>query len=232
MDEVVQNDVVSEETALPTPDVLPKEGGAPDQPLSEARVRELLSELVEPFKRQAQSASDRAQAALDRARLAEDTLAGMEGGLREIDPDATELARLKARDRHYQARDAFERQRQQMVAVDQSFHANMHQFITEAGVDPNDKGIDWGNDAKDYWEKQRRILVSVGKIQKGKIDRTKQDAEDKVAKERREAGIDSVDSSASLGAGGSDAEFLKKFGAGEIPYNKQNVERADKIMKK
>jgi len=229
--EDVQKDDVSKETPLPPPDVLP-ESGAPDQPLTRAMVKELISEAVEPFKRQAQSASDRAQDAQDRARLAEETLAGIEG----LDPDATELATLRARDKHYQARNVQERQRQQMDVFAKNFRANMNQFITEMGIDPNEKGIDWGDDAKDYLTKQQRILASVGKIQKesGKAseEKLKQDQKDFEAKIRKDLGLDSVDTSASLGAGGSDAEFLKKFGTGELPYSKENVERANKIMNK
>ena len=102
------------------------------------------------------------------------------------------------------------------------------------GVDPNDKRIDWGSDAKDYFDAEGRISASVAKILKEDVEtqanRIKQEAADKIAKANE--AVDSVETSASGGAGGSDAEFLSKFGKGEVPYSKESAERAKKIMNK
>lgn len=230
--EVVQPDVVPEGTIPPEPEVQP-------EPLTEAKIREIITDATKEAKREIQSVKDKARAEVEaaqgRAGLAEDTLAGLEKeGI--VDSETTELNRLRARDKHYQTREAQAYQRQQMEVFAKNFRANMNQFITEMGVDPDDKRIDWGDDVRDYLSKQQRILASVGKIGKetkeGFEKRVKQEAEDKVARDRKEAGIDSVDTSASLGAGGSDAEFQRKFGAGELPYSKENVERSKKIMNK
>jgi len=231
--EDVQPTVVSEETTALGGDKPPEE-----QPLTEAKIKEIIGEATKEAKREIQSVKDKARAEIEaaqvRARLAEETLAGIEG----LDPDATEVAKLRARDKHYQAREAQAYQRQQMDVFAKNFRANMNQFITEMGIDPNDKGIDWGDDARDYLTKQQRILASVGKLQKESAEtlkqRVKQEAEDRVAKERREAGIDSVDTSASMGAGKSiptDKEALGKWVANlsteEYEKLKPNI---DKMM--
>ncbi len=45
--------------------------------------------------------------------------------------------------------------------------------------------------------------------------------------------VNSVETSASVGAvSGSDAEFVKKFGNGDVPLSKENVARYNKIKEK
>lgn len=229
--EGVQSDVVSEETTPPEAEV---------QPLTEARIKEIIAQATEEGKREIQSVKDKAraeiEAALGRATLAEDTLAGFETGLKEIDPDATELAKYKARDRAHQAREAQERQRQQGATFRKAFYESETQSIIDFGVDPNDKRIDWGEDAPDPIVARRRISASVALIHKetakGAEDKLTQRQQEFEAKTRKDLGLDSVDTSASVGVGGSDAEFQRDFASGKLPYTKANAERANKIMNK
>lgn len=212
------------------------------QPLTEERIQQLLQEVAsvtEAAKREIQSAKDKGRAeveqALTRAQLAEETLAGVkaEGGL---DSETTELAQLRAKDKVYRTREAQTGQMQRQAAFDQAFQGNMNQFITSMGIDPGDKRIDWGSDKRDYLTKQQAILASVVKIQKENAEaietKLKKELDDKFTQLRKEAGFETHDTSTSAGVGGGDAEFLKKFGAGEVPYTKENVERANKIINK
>ena len=73
------------------------------------------------------------------------------------------------------------------------------------------------------------ILLQV--LSGTKLDAVHKDADEKLAKERKEQGLDSVDTSIPVGGGLSDAEFSKKFGSGELPSTKENIERANKIQK-
>jgi len=90
-----------------------------------------------------------------------------------------------------------------VTAFNQKFDEQMGQFITNMGIDVNDKRLDKGADAKDYWEKQQRILASVSKIQK----ENQKDAEEKLtqqqkdfeAKIRKDLGLDTEDTSTPTG---------------------------------
>lgn len=183
----------------------------PFTPEQDAKLQQMLSEASstakEAGRREMQGIKDREVATADRkARLAESKSAGYESSFANLDEDTrkdVELAQLKSRDQYYQSRESEETQRQQVAAFDQSFHTNLNQFITSMGVDPNDKGIDWGDDATDYLAKQQRVLSSVAKIQKvnAKVteDKKTQDFKELEAKLRKDLGLDSVDTSTSAG---------------------------------
>jgi len=230
----VQPDVVSEGT--PSPEAEKPQA----QPLTEERIQQIVDERlgsakqeVERARRELQSWKDRTSNEVERARLAEETLASYQAGFRDIDPDNAELMRLKASDKAYKMTEYQRQQRQQAENFDRSFLGNMSQTIAEMGVDPNDKRIDWGERKGDYLADQRKILASAVKISKenAKVaqDKSVQQQKDREDKEREE--VDSVDTSASVGVGGSDKDFLEKFGRGEVPYNKENVARVNKITK-
>jgi len=240
---VVQPDATSKEGEA-LPEVKPPEGGEPQpQPLEE-QIKQLTDQLAEQTnlsKREIQSFKDKAlreiESAQARAGLAEDTLAGLE---KDTDPEAAELHRLRASDKYHRNLGAAQAQRQQAEAFDKSFQENVTQFITQMGVDPNDKRIDWGIDAKDYLSKQQRILTSIGKIQQENQAETQKKLEsdlgqrqkDFEGKIRKDLGLDTEETGVSPGVGGTDADFLDKFGKGELPYTKENVDRANKIMNK
>lgn len=185
-------------------------------------------------------AQARVSLAEDRANRAEGTLEEMESGFKATDPEAAEKARLQAEVGYYRKQGATQAQRQQADAFDKSFQENMDQFITQMGIDPNDKRIDRGIDAKDYLSKQQRILTSVGKIQQEDAEKTKkvleegldQRQKDFEAKIRKDLGLDTEETGVSPGVGGTDTDFLDKFGKGELPYTKENVDRANKLLSK
>jgi len=77
-------------------------------------------------------------------------------------------------------------------------------------------------------------LTSVARIQKENIkaagEKQKQEFKDLEAGLRKDLGLDSVDTSTSTGVSGSDADFQKKWNAGEIPASKENIARINKIL--
>jgi len=245
--EDVQPDAASKEGEA-LPEEKPPEGGEPQpQPLSpelEEKIKQVVAEATatatEAARREIQSLKDKARAEVEtaqaRAALAEGTLAGVEA---ETDPQALELAKLRAKDKVYAQRDVLSVRRQQAETFDKNFRENMNQFVTSMGVDPANKGIDWGENSKDYLEKQRRILASVTKIQKENQDKDRKVLEDNLTQQqkdfetkiRKDLGLDSEETSVSAGASGTDADFLDKFGKGELPYTKENKERAQKLLK-
>ena len=198
----VQSDVVSEETTLP--EVLPSpEVEEVEKPLTMKQLEEILTKTLEPISRRIQGADDRSQAALDRARMLEEISTDIGKGFAEADPEGAESAKLKARVKFYEQRDAMIRQQQAAMTHHQRFLDNMKQFIVESGVDVNDKGIDWGKDTRDYIEMQDRILTSVAKVQKEKSkvgeSKASQKAKDLENLARKE--VDSVETLTPMGAG-------------------------------
>jgi len=207
-----KNDVQQEEAQTETESTetgtQETEEKAQPQFLTREEVQQMLAEERERIK---QSSRDIARREIGTARrgqkFAEDTLAGYDTGLGQLDPEQAQSIKAQAELAAYRRKEAEDAQRQQMATFDKSFHDNITQFITSAGLDPTDKRIDWAEDVQgDYLTKQQRILASVSKAQKedasSKEEKKKQEAEDVKAKEREE--IDSVDTSASGGAGTKD----------------------------
>jgi uncharacterized membrane-anchored protein YjiN (DUF445 family) len=185
------------------------------QSLSQEAIAKMIQDAVAPIKevtaRNIQSVKDKAAAEIDkanrRAGIAEITLNQIRGRLKESNPEfATELeiSELRTRDQHYQQRDLEDQARQQQTQFEQSFKTNLNQFVTELGVDPGDKRIDWGDDAPNYLERQGRILNSVAKIQKAEagkaLESVNQQIKDAETRLRKELGLDSVDTSHSVGS--------------------------------
>lgn len=229
------------------PEVKPPEGEKPQPPSLEEQIKQLTDKLAEETnlsKREIQSFKDKALKEIGdaqaRTQLAEESLAGIEAGFKETDPEAAELARLRTSDAQHRRMGTATQQRQQAETFDRSFQENMNQFITQLGVDPNDKRIDWGTDARDYLSKQQRILTSVTNIQQENLTKAQKTLEDSVTQQikdaevriRKDAGLDTEETGVSAGISGTDTDFIDKFGTGELPYTKENVDRANKILNK
>lgn len=242
--EDIQPDATSQGDA--STEVKPPEGGEPQpQPLTEERIKQIVTEATtaatEVAKREIQSVKDKARQEVEDAQarvgFAEDALVNLG---KDTDPEAVELARLRASDAQHRRMGAVTQQRQQAEVFDRSFQENINQFITQMGVDPNDKRIDWGTDAKDYLSKQQRILTSVGSIQQENLTKAQRTLEDSITQQvkdaevriRKDAGLDTEETGVSPGISGTDADFIDKFGKGELPYTKENVDRANKILNK
>ncbi len=227
--------VSTETTTPPNPEVAAA--------LAEAKaIRAELAQLVEDSKRQIQSAKDRARAEVEsaqkRARIAESTYTATRQELGNLDPDSMtklELARYKAAEQARIQAEQEEGVRLQQEAFHTQFNSSLMELITDMGLDPKDKRIDWATDAANYLDAQKRVLKSAVKIQKENIKTLEASIPQKLkeaeAKLRKDLGLDSVDTTTSVGvAGSSDAKFLKDFGAGDLPMTKANFERYKKIQ--
>lgn len=209
----------------------------------EEQVAKAMEGQLETFSRKMQSQSDRVLARIQRE--AETTASVADSALANMDADLdTEVAkpRPRARAQHLGQLQMRRQQEQQMDQAVEGFDSTLTQYVQSLGIDPNDKNIDWAKDASlpngmpDFQTRQAKILASVGKLQKENAELAVQKAEDRFRELetnlRKELELDKVDTTASAGGGGgSDAEFLKKFGSGDVPYTKENEERAKKLMK-
>jgi len=179
------------------------------EPLTEAKVAQMLVEAREADKKHFQSLADtviakanrEARDARTKAGAAEASRVAMKQQLLKTNPQAKQaldFADAQARLQYYDSKEAED-------TFSNQFYGNLKEDIVNRGIDPTDKRIDWGEDAKDTFETQKRVLASVAKIQKDDevSDRRKfeQRMEDKFAQLSKDAGIDSVRTDISGGAG-------------------------------
>lgn len=225
-EEGTPSEVVASEEKLPE-----------EQPLTREEVLRLVAEGTERAKeagrREMQRLKDREVGqALNRAKFAEDTLVNMQAGFSELDPQAAEATRLRGVERYYQGEARRQQLEQQIEVAKQAFYGSMAKSLEEMGVDVKDERIDWGTDAPDLVTAQHRILSSVGKIQresaKTKDIENEQWKKDTLVALRREMGLDSPDTTTPTGVG-TDAEFMKKFGAGDLLLTQANLDKYNKI---
>ena len=111
----------------------------------------------------------------------------------------------------------------------QEFFETLEDHVSELGIDRADTRIDWGRDAREIKEANKRFHKSLAKIQKEDstsleekiLKRIRSEQEDEKARQRREDGIDSVDTTVSGGAG------IKKnldalYASGDITWSEYN----------
>ena len=181
------------------------------QPLTEDILKQRIDEAVgkalgeqtEKAKREIQSVKDKSkteiEALIRRASVAETTLQGIVPELDEETRTKLELQQLRGTVAQHQTREQQEEAKRQYDEFHQTFNAQMTEFITDAGIDPADKRIDWGKDARDPMEMQHKIHTSVTKIlkenKKTEDEKRSQDLKDLEAKLRKDLGLDSVDTS-------------------------------------
>ena len=208
MNEDIQPAVVSEGTPAPTEAAPVTEAAPESQSLTQESVAQMvqaeLAKATEAAKREIQSIKDKARAEVDqhlrKSQLAEATLNQVRSKLKDADPafaEQLEVEELRVRDRAYRSQEQELAAYQQQAQFDQQFKQNLSQFVSGLGVNPEDKRVDWGDDAPNYLEKQNRILASVVKIQQdeSKVAATKRSQEFKELemKLRKDLGLDSVD---------------------------------------
>jgi hypothetical protein len=207
-EQIVQPDAAST-GAAPTAEP-PKVEPAP-QPSQDEIIKQTVSKLVaeelakhtEVSKREIQSIKDRSIAEVERARkVAEDNYANAMRTVAGDDPELQTKAQLAA----YQAQARINQQRQyedmshrQQSEFDRNFKDANTQFVTDIGLDLNDKRIDWGDGEGNYLERMKRIQKSVAVIAKEERKTIEEKAQktikEELAKLKKEFGIDSVDTS-------------------------------------
>ena len=110
-------------------------------------------------------------------------------------------------------------------------------IIEKFGIDPNDKRLDLAEDAEDSIVATDRIMSSISTNMKEDAkkadEKRSQELKDFEVRIRKDLGVDSADNTASSGAGtSSDADFIEKYGKGDLPFTQENLDRANKILNK
>jgi len=111
----------------------------------------------------------------------------------------------------------------------QEFFDTLEDHVNELGIDRADQRIDWGRDAKDIKEANRRFHKSLAKIQKEDsssieeriLKKIRSEQEEEKARQRQEDGIDSVDTTVSGGAG-TKKNYDKLYAEGDITWAEYN----------
>ncbi len=248
--------VIQPAEQVPQEQVQPKpaETKPAEQPLNEERIKQLVEEATakavaaakEIGRRELQSQQERNKAEMARiarrAQTAESVLGAARARIQSADPEVAkemELAELRAKEQSHSVQEQEEIAARQQAEFHSQFQSGLTQYAVTLGIDPKDNRIDWGDGAPNYLVAQQRVLDSLAKIQKentqsaqSALEKRLKDLETKVGKVTTEENIEanSVETTTSPGVvAGSDAEFLKKWGSGDLPYTKANEERFKRL---
>ncbi len=204
-----QPEVPAETTTVsetPPPKVAPVVPPAPKYLTMEDAER-LMAQAVQKAQgtdwQKIQAAQDRAEAAIRRNRELEAELNTVSASLEQIDPEMKEkleLTRYRTRERNQVQLDAEEQVEQRKQATYNKFFADHVETLKEAGIDPADKRIDWGQPGEyltDLTSVNRKITRSMVAIQKEREAAIAQREKDKYISSRRE--LESVDRTPSVG---------------------------------
>lgn len=232
----VQKDEVSEETESKTEtEETETEEEVKPQYVTKEDLQQMLAEERDKIK---QSARDISRSQIERARASDDIAGDFEESLGDIDPEQKGRIKAEAKLKRYERRDREEAQRQAAEQAIKDFEGSLTEHITDLGLNPNDKRLDWDKDLPIatpgyFYTRQSKLLKSVAKIQKEEAkaadEKRSQEMKDMEDRLRKEFGGDSVDTSASGGASGSDGDFLAKWNSGELEATKENLARAKKL---
>ncbi len=243
--EVQKEQVSSEEQVSPEvkPEDKPKEEPREEpqpQPLTEERLQQILAQDRE---RTRQSSRDIARTEIDeanrRVRRAEAETLAYKSSFDGLDEDAkkeAELNLLRSQGKEYQSFMQDEEQRRRAESYRQTLQTSLVENVKALGIDPDDKRIDWAENETDFLAGRSKFDASVAKILKEEKGVTEKKMTDdfKVleANLRKDLGLDKVDTTTTASGGDADTEFMSKFGKGDVPFTKENKERAEKLMKK
>uniref|UniRef100_A0A6M3JB86 Uncharacterized protein n=1 Tax=viral metagenome TaxID=1070528 RepID=A0A6M3JB86_9ZZZZ len=221
--------------------------------LTEERVQQLIAEAtlkaVEQGKtlgkREMQAIKDREVGEIKRkADLAERRAKSYETGFTDLDEDTRsriETQKAKSELDFYKSREQEEETKKQQEAYFERLNQSLKDEVTALGVDPSDKRIDYAEDAKDYFDGRKRFSESLSKIIKSEKENLEKSLLSKADERfkaletdfRKQHGLDSQDTTTPTGVvNESEADFMAKFGSGELPTNKVNVKRYEEIQKK
>lgn len=213
------------------------EGNAPEvtqqeqAALTEDKVRQMIAEATAKAVEQAREQGRRElQSAQDRNKAIQRRLGITEKRLKETDPDAIEHIELE----DYKAGKAEDESRRANEEAFNAFKAKTSELLKEFDVDPDNKAIDWGENAPTFQEAYERVWKSAKKIraefEKSSSTRKEAELEAKItARIRRELELDSVDTSNGGGVTG-DTAWKSKWASGELPATKENLAKAKKLL--
>uniref|UniRef100_A0A6M3IUI6 Uncharacterized protein n=1 Tax=viral metagenome TaxID=1070528 RepID=A0A6M3IUI6_9ZZZZ len=225
-----------------TPEVAVPEGTT-EQPSEtvEQQVARLVAEKTNEITRKFQSEKDREIAksqrevadAQRRAQQYQNILSSSKQALGELDPEMAvkvRLAELEAKERLGASFEQQEIQRRKFEETQNAFTQNLRMFIESDGLDPNDKRLDWGTSSEPLLTRQQKVLASVSKIHKDDAKTVDDRIKDRIAEERKEKGLDSVD--VAQGAASSKmtaASFARDYN--DLDKRAEMIKNVDKIYK-
>jgi len=138
----------------------------------------------------------------------------------DMDPDAARILESEL--------SGVYRQKQEEESKAQ-FHQVLYEQLSDLGIDPKDERVDWGEGAGAFNEAFSRFNKSVNKIVKADIqaarEKAKQEADEKLQKERKDAGLDSVETTIPVGIS------TKTFTTEQISDRKFWEAHKDEILK-
>lgn len=85
--------------------------------------------------------------------------------------------------------DAQDQQKAEIAAIDEDFRASIAERLEDFDIDPKDKRIDWANELPVSNAKLKKVMTSIGKINKENLKKFKEVAE---AKAREDSGVDVI----------------------------------------
>jgi hypothetical protein len=118
------------------------------------------------------------------------------------------------------------------------FRTRIQKALKKLDVDPEDKGINWGDIKEDPLDRLDKILESATIVSiEGKKKKVDSDVEAKIAEAikkteervRKELGFDSVDTKNTQGAG-TDADFIKAYSENKLNSPADHA-RARKLLR-
>jgi len=244
---------MTEDESVQTPEPVEVATGEPEgetpkveteeKPLTLSQVQEMISSAQEEARKHFQSIADRdIKAARSESKKEKRAREDAEAQLRVFQEMASrdpkmasqmKYAKQAAKASAYDLRQSIDQAEQDKKEY---IRANS-EILENAGIAIDDKDIDWGLDEATPVEAQAKFnksyIKKVAAMKKASDAAIKQQIKDEIANARKNAGLDSVDTTQGGGSGNvDDAEWLVKYGNGEVPFTQENLDRANKIMDK
>ena len=132
----------------------------------------------------------------------------------------------------YRQQEAQAKIQERALEADRRFRSDLAETIRLMGIDPAHAEIAAAAKAATSREDLRaKVMTAVKSIQeKQSMSDVRKMVKDELSNLRRELGLDSPDTSSGAKVNDSDKDFMRKFGAGDIPMSKMNMARYQKIM--
>ena len=228
-----------------------------NEPSPEERLAKLIDErvaqeidskiktLTEQSRREIQSAKDKAKVEVQRAqRDTQQMSQAFDFARAQVGQDDPELAtrlrlaQLEASQRTTAQQEAERQYEEARQKAEEDFQTSIKSIITGLGLDPSDPKIDMAGDTQNFTEKMSRILSSAVGVHNENVATREKGFEERLkaleSGQQRQTNVEqnSVESTSSQQGEvrTPDAEFMSKFGSGELPMNKENLDRYNKIV--
>jgi len=222
-----------------------KEQPKEQQPLTEERLQQILAQREAQLDARFQSTKDKAVAEARKeaerdARLAKSQTKAYQSVLEGADDDLKPLAEAAKQKGETQfLQDYYNEQERERQAgrYREQLEQSLKDEVVSLGLDPEDKAIDYAQDAPDYFTGRKRFTDSISKALKNKDAEKDKQLEERLNQFeidfRKKHNLDSQDTTQGAGVvEQSDADFMAAFGAGELPVTKDNLAKLEEIKKR